>query len=557
MFKKRIRHTRRFQEIINAFLKNGFSHFLFRLGLTERDLKKTNENEDWNIKGQHVGKRLRYTLQELGPTFVKLGQIASSRRDLVPAEIIHELEKLQEHVHAVPFSTIRMIVEAELGGTLENLFDSFDEAPLAAASIGQVHVARLPTGEEVAVKVQRPNIKQTIETDLEILYEIAKFLEENSVWAKTYHIKEIIQEFSKSLRDELDYKVEGRSANRIAKQFKEQPNIQIPNIYIDFSTTKILTMELVQGIRLNDIKQLDDGGYDRKLIAERVVDAMFFQVLEKGFFHGDPHPGNIYILPDNRICFLDFGMMGRINDQLKFHFASLIINLKQGDTNGMMKVFSDMGLLNEDTNKADFQRDLDDLIEVYYEVSLDEISLGGIMSELFEVAFQHKIQIPTEITILGKAILTLESTVSLLDPTFSVMKAVEPFGRKLMLERYHPKTILQNSWKDLVENAEILLHLPKDIKKITSTVGKGKLRLDINVQQIQTILGRLDRISNRLSFSIILLAFSILMVGLIIGSAIAGQTNLLWSFPIIEAGSIIATLMFVFLLFSIFRSGRM
>ncbi|MBO1911300.1 AarF/ABC1/UbiB kinase family protein, partial [Microvirga sp. 3-52] len=218
-----------------------------------------------------------------------------------------------------------------------------------------------------------------------------------------------------------------------------------------------------------------------------------------------------------------------INDQLKFHFASLIINLKQGDTNGMMKVFSDMGLLNEDTNKADFQRDLDDLIEVYYEVSLDEISLGGIMSELFEVAFQHKIQIPTEITILGKAILTLESTVSLLDPTFSVMKAVEPFGRKLMLERYHPKTILQNSWKDLVENAEILLHLPKDIKKITSTVGKGKLRLDINVQQIQTILGRLDRISNRLSFSIILLAFSILMVGLIIGSAIAGQTNLLWS----------------------------
>jgi ubiquinone biosynthesis protein len=557
VFKKRIRHTRRFQEIINAFLKNGFSHFLFRLGLTERDMKKGNEDEDWSTKDQDVGKRLRYTLQELGPTFVKLGQIASSRRDLVPAEIIHELEKLQEHVQAVPFSTIRMIVEAELGDTLDNLFDSFNEEPLAAASIGQVHVAKLPSGEEVAVKVQRPNIKQTVETDLEILYEIARFLEENTVWAKTYHIKEIIKEFSESLRDELDYKVEGRSADRVAKQFKEQPSIQIPKIHWDFSTAKILTMELVTGIRVNDIKQLDDGGYDRKLIAERVVDALFFQVLEKGFFHGDPHPGNVYILPDNRICFLDFGMMGRINDRLKFHFASLIINLQQGDTKGMMKVFSDMDLLNEDTNKSDFQQDLDDLIEAYYEVSLYDVSLGGIINELFEVAFRHKIQIPTEITILGKSILTLESTVSLLDPDFSVMKAVEPFGKKLILERYHPRTVLLNSWRDVVENAEILLHLPKDIKKITSTVGKGKLRLDINVQQLQTILGRLDRISNRLSFSIILLAFSILMVGLIIGSAIAGQTNLLWSFPIIEAGSIIATLMFVFLIFSIFRSGRM
>jgi ubiquinone biosynthesis protein len=557
VFKKRIRHTRRFQEIINAFLKNGFSHFLFRLGLTERDMKKGNEDEEWSTKDQDVGKRLRYTLQELGPTFVKLGQIASSRRDLVPAEIIHELEKLQEHVQAVPFSTIRMIVEAELGDTLDNLFDSFNEEPLAAASIGQVHVAKLPSGEEVAVKVQRPNIKQTVETDLEILYEIARFLEENTVWAKTYHIKEIIKEFSESLRDELDYKVEGRSADRVAKQFKEQPSIQIPKIHWDFSTAKILTMELVTGIRVNDIKQLDDGGYDRKLIAERVVDALFFQVLEKGFFHGDPHPGNVYILPGNRICFLDFGMMGRINDRLKFHFASLIINLQQGDTKGMMKVFSDMDLLNEDTNKSDFQQDLDDLIEAYYEVSLYDVSLGGIINELFEVAFRHKIQIPTEITILGKSILTLESTVSLLDPDFSVMKAVEPFGKKLILERYHPRTVLLNSWRDVVENAEILLHLPKDIKKITSTVGKGKLRLDINVQQLQTILGRLDRISNRLSFSIILLAFSILMVGLIIGSAIAGQTNLLWSFPIIEAGSIIATLMFVFLIFSIFRSGRM
>lgn len=557
MFKKRIRHTRRFQEIINSFIKNGFSHVLFRLGLTERHVKNGKVEDGWNAKGQDIGKRLRYALQELGPTFVKLGQIASSRRDLVPAEIILELEKLQEHVRAVPFTTIRTIVESELGDTLENTFLSFMEEPLASASIGQVHIAQLPNGEEVAVKVQRPNIKQSVETDLEILYELARFLEENTVWAKTYQIKEMIRDFSKSFREELDYSVEGKNAERIAKQFKEQPTIRIPKIHWDFSTKKILTMEMIRGIRVNDIVKLDEEGYDRPLVAERVVDSMLFQVLEKGFFHGDPHPGNVYILPDNQVCFLDFGMMGRINDGLKFHFASLIMNLQQGDTKGMMKVFSDMDLLNEDTNTAEFQRDLDNLIDAYYDVSLYEVSLGGIINDVFEVAFYHKIQIPTEISILGKAIFTLESTVSLLDPTFSVMKAVEPFGKKLIRERYHPMNILQSSWKDVVENIEILTHLPKDIKAITSTVQKGKLRLDINVQQVQVILGRLDRISNRLSFSIILLAFSILMVGLIIGASISGQTNLLWSFPIIEAGSIIATLMVVFLIFSIIRSGRM
>ena len=557
MFKKRIRHTRRFQEIINSFIKNGLSHFLFRLGLTNRHVKNGMVEDGWNTNGQDVGKRLRHALQELGPTFVKLGQIASSRRDLVPAEIILELEKLQEHVQAVPFTTIRTIVELELGDTLENRFLSFAEEPLASASIGQVHIAQLPNGEEVAVKVQRPNIKKSVETDLEILYEIGRFLEENTVWAKTYQIKEMIREFSESLRDELDYSVEGRNAERIAKQFKEQPTIRIPKIHWNFSTKKILTMELVRGIRINDIERLDAAGYNRKIIAERVVDAMFFQVLEKGYFHGDPHPGNVYILPDNHVCFLDFGMMGRINDELKFHFVSLIINLQQGDTKGMIKTFSEMGLLNEGTNTGDLQRDLEDLIASYYDKTLYEVSLGIIINELFEVAFRHKIQIPTDITILSKAILILESTVSLLDPTFSVMKAVEPFGKRLIRERYHPRNILQNSWRDVVENIEILTHLPKDIKKITSTVQKGKLRLDINVQQLQVILGRLDRISNRLSFSIILLAFSILMVGLIIGASISGQTKLLWSFPIIEAGSIIATLMVIFLIYSIFRSGRM
>lgn len=557
MLRKRIRHTKRFQEILNAFLKNGFGHILFRLGIIDRQSIKGTKEDVSVANEQDIGHRLRNALQDLGPTFVKLGQITSTRRDLVPEEIALELEKLQDDVQSLPFETIREIVERELGGTIEELFQSFNHEPLAAASIGQVHVAILPTGEEVAVKVQRPAIKQAVETDLEILQEFARFLEERTEWAKTYQIKEMIQEFASSLRVELDYKIEGQNGERIAKQFQDDPNIHTPKIYWAFSTKKVLTMEMIHGIKVNDMHRLDEEGYDRKLIAQRIVDAMFFQVLEKGFFHGDPHPGNIYILPNNAICFMDFGMVGRIDDESKIHFASLIIQLQQGNSKGMIKTFTDMGILPEETDLPKLDRDLNDLQEKYYDVMLTDISLGGAMIELFEVAYGHKIRIPSEITILAKMILTLEGVIEELDPTFSIMKAVEPFGEKLIHERFNVKRILKSSWQDIVENVEILAGFPKDLKAVTSTLRKGKVRLDINVEQLQTILIRLDKISNRLSFSIILLAFSILMVGLIIGAAIAGQTNLLWKFPIIETGSIIATLMFLYLLISIFRSGRM
>jgi ubiquinone biosynthesis protein len=504
-----------------------------------------------------IGVKLRHALQELGPTFIKLGQISSSRRDLVPQEIAIELEKLQDHVTPVPFNRIREIVELELKCPLENLFSSFDENPLATASIGQVHIAELLNGEKVAVKVQRPDNRPNVETDLAILSDLARFLEENTDWAKTYHLRDMIAEFSRSLHDELDYFVEARNGDRIAKQFEEDTNVHIPKTHWDLSTDKVLTMEMIDGIKANDLEKLDACGYDRKLIARRIVDSMLRQILEEGFFHGDPHPGNIYILPENVVSYLDFGMVGRLDHDLKFHFATLLIHLRNGNTQDMIDTFSEMGIFSEETDMMEFTRDVNDLQTKYYDVSLNELSLGAIFVELFQVAYRNHIIIPSEISILGKAVLTLEGLIAKLDPELSIMEAVEPFGRKLMRDRYHPKHLFESSWKDFVDNIEILTHLPKDLKAIATTIRKGKLQLDINVQQVQVFLRRLDRISNRLSFSIILLSFSILMVGLIIGSAIAGQTNLLWQFPIIEAGSIIASLMFLFLIYTIIRSGRM
>lgn len=555
MFRRKIKHTQRYQEIINAFLKNGLSHFLFRIGLINRSKKPQNTDEDMNLKD--MGIRLRATLQELGPTFIKLGQIASSRRDMIPEEVATELEKLQDEVLPFSYEEVVDIVELEFGDTIDKLFKTFTKTPLATASIGQVHTAQLYTGEEVAVKIQRPDIQSIIDTDLEILHDLARGIEKRMEWARRYRIREMIEEFSLSLRNELDYEVEGRNGERIAKQFENVPSIHIPKIYWDFSSKKVLTMEMIKGIKVTHVEELDKEGYERKLIAERLADSMFSQVLEYGFFHGDPHPGNIFILPDNVVAYLDFGMVGELREDLKYHFASLMINLQQGNSKGMIKTFAAMDLLEDDTDVAELKYDLNGLIGKYYDTSFKEISMGAALTDVFAIAYRHRVRIPTEIAILGKAILTMEEIIKKLDPDFSVMKAVEPFGEKLFKQRLNPINILSRSWDDLIENIEIIGDLPKDLKEITTTVKRGRLRFDINIKELQTFLQRLDKISNRLSFSIILLSFSILMVGLIIGTAIADKQVLLFRLPVIEIGSIIATLMFLFMIFSIFRSGRM
>lgn len=554
LLQNRFRHTKRYREIMNAFLKNGFSHILFRLGITDR----TSSKKDGAVMNmQDIGVKLRLTLQELGPTFIKLGQIASSRRDLVPFEIADELEKLQDHVAPFPFEQVKEIIETELEMPIDSLFTEFEKEPIATASIGQVHAARLSSGEKVAVKVQRPNIYHVVNKDLTILSDLARFLEDNMDWAEAYRLQDMVDEFARSLRDELDYRVEARSGERIAKQFEGVPTVHIPSIFWDLSTSKVLTSELIHGVKVNDLERLDAEGYDRERIAERIVHSMLDQILMAGFFHGDPHPGNIFVLPNNVISYLDFGMVGRLDDDMKYHFATLIIQLRKGNTENMIKTLDAMGILSDDTDMMTFKKDVDHLQSKYYDVPFEEIKPGAFFLDLFRIAYRHRIQIPTEITILGKSILTLEGFITKLAPGFSIMSAVEPFGKKLIMERYSPKNVLRKSLLHWKENIEILTDFPKDLKELSTLIRKGNLQMNIHIPQVQMILRRLDQVSNRLSFSIILLSFSILMVGLIVGASISGETNMLWRLPIIEAGSIIASLLFLYLIYSIFKSGRM
>ncbi|PIC64256.1 ABC transporter [Sporosarcina sp. P13] len=554
MLKRRMKNAQRFQEIINVFFKNGFSHILFRLGLTDRKFSSADEEADVNL--YHVGKKLRIALEQLGPTFVKLGQIASGRCDLVPEEIASELEKLQDHVESFSFEVVREIIEYQLGGTIEELFQEFDKEPLASASIGQVHKARLNSGEFVAVKIQRPNIERQVNTDLAILHDLTGFLEKNMEWAKAYHLRDLIHEFSQSLREELDYQLEALNAERISRQFEKIADIHVPRVYDEYTSRKVLTTDLVTGIKVSNIQQLDKEGHDRQLLAERIADSMLSQVMEYGFFHGDPHPGNIFIAPGPVVHYIDFGMVGQLSKEMTYHFISLLLALRKGNIRRLIDIFSAMDILDDNTNIDALYRDLQNIQRKYYETSLTDLKLSDVFVEIFSIAFRHHIRLPNEIAILSKVILTLEGVLGTLDPSFSIMKAIEPYSKKALLKQYDPRYLLENSWLSLVKNTEILVELPNDIKKAVKTIEKGKVEIAVGLKESTIIFRRFDKIANRLSLSIVLLAFSILMVGLIIGSAISGQTAIFLHLPLIEVGSIIATFMFGYLIFSIIRSGR-
>lgn len=503
-----------------------------------------------------TGERIRLFLEELGPTFVKLGQFASTRSDILPDSIISELKKLQDNVASFPYNDVQEIIENELGVTLDTHFKFFHETPIAAASIGQVHEAILRSGERVAVKIQRPSIQSTIKTDLEILQDLAVLAEMRLEIAARYRVKEIIKEFSKSLMKELDYKQEGRNAERIKKAFQDNSNIHVPSIYWEYTTDKVLTMEYVEGIKLDDVQALRDNGIDCKVIAERFVQAMFQQIFKEGFFHGDPHPGNIRALPGEKLIFMDFGMVGHLTPEMKEHLASFVIALMRQQTDDIIKAISEMGMVPENVDMRELHNDMEHLRVKYYDVPLSEVHLGEAIQDLFSVSYEHHIYLPSELTLLGKTMLTIEGIVENLHPELSIVKMAEPFGRELLKEKYHPKKIASDMYQSFVEYKELISDLPFSIKQLKSIIKKGKIRMEITSPELERSLKKLDRISNRLSFSIVLLAFSIFMAGLIIGSALVRQSTLLWDIPVIEIGFVVATVMFLWILYAILKSGR-
>lgn len=552
----RIRHAGRYRAIAMALMRHGFGYMVEELGLYRvlslpRRLVKQEEHS-----GRTLAERIRLVLEDLGPTFVKLGQLASTRSDLLPESIITELIKLQDHVPPFPAETARQILEQELDQPLTEIFDAFEETPMAAASIGQVHRGVLVSGQAVAIKIQRPGIMRIMTRDLEILRDLAALAERRLAWARQYGIYRMAEEFSRSLLSELDYTQEGRNAEKIAQQLEDNKSAHIPAIYWEYSSSRVLTMEFVEGITLNRREALLSQGVDLKDAAERLVDIMLRQIFIDGFFHADPHPGNVMVTGEGKIALIDFGMVGRLSEETKDHLSSLVIALMRRNTESMVRAILRLGVVPEEANRSAIHEDMDRLREDYYDVPFSRVSIGKALNDLFAIAQRHRLAVPAELTLLGKTMLTLEGVVTEMDPGFSIIQMAEPFGRKLVKQRFSGSRIQRKLVGGFAEIAESLVELPGQARQLSELISRGKLKVEVGVPEIQSLLRKLDRIGNRLSFSIVLLAFSIIMVGLIIGSSLRREPSVIWNFPTVEIGSVVALLMFLWLLYSIFKSGR-
>ncbi|CAA7600193.1 Protein kinase domain protein [Acididesulfobacillus acetoxydans] len=554
-----MRHFRRYRFVASVMARHGLGFLVEEIGLLHLlslPRRLFTDTEPAASDPKSIGQRIREVCEELGPTFIKIGQMASSRPDLIPEGIMLELAKLQDQVPPFPSAAARQIIEDEMGVPLEKVFREFDDVPLAAASIGQVHRGVLLSGEEVAVKVQRPEIKNLIKTDLEILTDFAALAEHRLEWAARYQLTEIVEEFVRSLTAEMDYTIEARNAARIAKQFSGEAYLKVPAIFWDLTTARVLTMEYIEGIKLTDVAELERRGYNPGHMANMIVRTILQQILMEGFFHGDPHPGNILAVSADVIALIDFGMVGRLTPDMRYNFASIVIAMMRQNTDGMLQAVLRMGIVPDDVNMRRLRQDVDDLREKYMEVPLSRISLGEAVNDLFVVAFRHRIRIPADLTLVGKSLLTLEGLVEALDPELSIMDVAQPFGRRLLRERFRPDYLGQKAWHNLNEYGELLLDLPKQLKELLRNVQRGQLNLHVRLPEADDLLHKLDRMTNQISFSIVLLAFSIVMAGLIIASAQSRQPIMLFHFPAIELGFGVAGIMFIWMIFAIFRSGR-
>lgn len=559
---RRYRHARRFQTVARVLVHHGFGYLLGQLGLTEylasyrrRPPQGLDETQPLLTRGE----RVRRVLEELGPTFVKMGQMLSTRPDLLPEDIRVELAKLQDQVPPFPFTQVQSLIERELGRPLGEIFPHFDPRPLAAASIGQVHRARLHTGEEVVVKVQRPGIEGTIAVDLEILHAIAQLAEKRTAWGQLYRVVELVEEFRRTLLQEMDYLAEGRNIERFRQNFTGDETVYIPRVYWEYSTSRVLTMEYVAGVKLGDMDRLKQEGQDPERIARHLARAILQQILVDGYFHADPHPGNIAVLPGETIVLMDFGMVGRLTQERQRQLVQLVLGLVRRNSGQIVRAVAEMGIIGREVDMNGLRRDVDRIRERYYDVPLSQVKLGEAIGEILDLAFKYRIRIPTEFSLVAKALITLEGIVEELDPDLSIVEVAEPFGRRLMRERLQPRRLWQEFGEQAREFGDVFFRLPGRVDRVLQQVEDGRLTFRLEHAELRDTLFRLDRISNRLSFSIVLLAFSIVIAGLVVASALAAGDGygFLWvRLPFLEIGFSLAVLMGAWLLLGIFRSGR-
>jgi ubiquinone biosynthesis protein len=550
-----MRDLPRVREIVAVLVRHGLGNLVQRLGLS----KGLERASDWlHLPGNHEAEmldspvRVRRALEELGPAFVKLGQVLATRVDMFPPEWIAEFEKLQSNVPPVDFALILPELTALLGRDPADIFLELDPNPVGAASIAQVHRALLLDGTEVVLKIRRPGIIPKIEADLRILRHIASLMEFEFPESRRYQPVKIAEEFSKSLRRELNFSTEARNSERFAQNFKAHLDIVIPKVYWEWTSESLNVQSYIAGVAGNDLLGVDAAGLDRCILASRGADAVLKMVLIDGYFHADPHPGNVKYLPDNQIAFLDFGMVGRLPHPRRDQIVDLLAALAQRDEHGILNVLLEWTgdtVVDEEKLTADIAGFMFD----YENLALKDIRFGNLLNDVVQMMREHQITLPSDLTLLFKALITLEGLGRQLDPDFQMVTHLTPFVKEVILARFSPRALMKRSKEGVFEAVQLLSGLPRDIGKLIKQARRGNLRIDLDLKRLDQFGQQITRSANRLTMGIVTGA-------LIIGSSIvmtvhAGPT--IFGLPLLGfIGFVLAVLNTIWLVLSIWISGK-
>jgi ubiquinone biosynthesis protein len=552
-----VAHVRRYSEIVSVLVKYGFVDVVDALHLRPyvaagRRVLSAIGHDGHPEPSRAV--RLRLTFEELGPTFIKFGQALSTHPDLFPPDVIAELALLQDSVAPLQAGVAEQAIEEALGGEIRDLFREFDPEPLAAASIAQVHKATLHSGEVVAVKVRRPGIEAVIEADLAILADLAALAERYLPDSTLYSVGDLVAEFARTIRREQDLVREGRLIERVASQFAGDPTVRFPRIYWPLTTSAVLTMEFLDGVKVSAVGTDQAPDLDPRLVARRGADAVFRQILVNGLFHADPHPGNILVLPGSVVAFVDFGIVGRINRQMRDWLADTIMAIHAHDAERLAEIVVHVATPLRPVDMAELSRDIDEMLDVHADLALGELSLTALFASITTAMARHRLKLPADLLLLIKSVTTIEAVGRQLDPTFKTVENAAPFVESLLEQKHSPTALAIRTADAGRDVLRALRTLPANVAEITRKIRTDGMQVQFVHRNLDFFVREMDRSSNRLSFAVVIAAIVIgssIMVHAAVGPRVLG-------YPLLGvAGFVAAGVLGIGLAVGILRSGRL
>ncbi len=540
---KSYKHFKRLREFVGTLIKYGFGDMVVSSPLAK--LVSEDKLENAAIYAGSRALRIKMVLQELGPSFIKFGQVMSNRQDLLPQDLIEELVTLQDRVQPIDFQVVKDIIESEFKKPLDQIFALVNQQPLAAASIGQVHFARLYDDTDVVIKVQRPNIKKAIESDIEVMYDIAKLAEQWITELRHFNPMDLVKTFEKAVHKETNFLSEAANQETFRKNFKDEPNVHVPKLYKELCTEKVLVMEMIRGCKVSQPTIMKEWGLNPKEIALKGVDLYFKQVFDYGFFHADPHPGNILVMPNGKICFIDFGMMGRIPERDRRHIADILIGASRHNAAMIIKAILAISKQRVMHNISELENELQEMIDEFASTPLEVINMGDFGKRLFRLISDYRIPIPTDYMLLIRALIMIEGTGQQLDPDLNVLDNAMPYSRRLVEEKYTIANLFEATKQS---SLDVLL----DMRDILAQAKEGELKIKLDHEHWKEFSMRLDRYTSRISFSIVLSS-------MILSSALLAHSNVppYWNgVPILAVATFGATgTLGLWLLYTIFKKG--